>query len=171
MKKLFSSIILLVLTGCAAQTDVNDGVDANREILDAGDFTIFAPSDWEFTQEMGTDSIVGKFSDGEMILRFAYGLYTGDFTNDSVYFEDPSAYTVTEETIDGLEAKIYVPNEASSGKPTVLFIANPKGIEPCTEDVCILNQENFEMLGDNLNEEELALALQIFRTVDFKQYE
>src|SRR3989338_1633501 len=127
MKKLFSSIILLVLTGCSAQTEVNDGVDANQETL-----------------------------------------YAGDFTNDSVYFEDPSAYTVTEETIDGLEAKIYVPNEASSGKPTVLLIANPKGVEPCTEDVCIMNQENFEMLGDNLNEEELALALQIFRTVDFK---
>lgn len=168
MKKLFFSICLLVLTGCTAQTDVNDGVNTNWQTLDAGEFQISAPAGWEFIPEMGIDSTVGKFSGGEMTLRFDYGLYSGDFANNSTYFKNPTAYTVTQENINGHEAKIYVPNEVAPDKPTVLFIANPNGVEPCTDEVCVLNQQNFEMLGDNLSEEDLALALQIFRTVDFK---
>lgn len=162
MKKYLLSL-LLILTGCAAQTQ--EVVD--WEILDAGDFTILAPSGWEFTPEMGIDSKVGRFSGDGMTLVWDYGMYSGDFSNNSVYFEDPSAYTVTQETVDGLDAKIYIPNRSGEGKPTVLFIENPKGAEPCTEDVCILDQENFEMLGDNLSEEEVILAIQIFKTVDF----
>ena len=128
-----------MLAGCSTQD-----VALQEERLDAGDFTILAPEDWTFTPLVGTDSTVGQFSNGEMTLSFDYGMHTGDFSRDSVYFEDPSAYTVVEETINGLEAKIYAPNEASSEKPTVLFIAHPKGVGPCTEDICAL-EENFQM--------------------------
>lgn len=167
---LFIFGLLLITTGCATQTESEPqiGGSANWITLDAGDFTILAPSGWEFIPEMGIDSTVGKFSDNEMTLVFDYGMYTGDFSNNSVYFEDPSAYTFFEEIIDGFEAKIYVPNEANAEKPTVLSIENINEVKPCTEEVCILSQENFEMLGDNLSEEQIDLAIQIFRSVDFK---
>lgn len=163
MKKLFSSLsLLLILAGCSTQEVV---LQEGR--LDAGDFTILALEGWEFTPLVGFDSTVGEFSDGEMTLSFDYGMYAGDFSSNSVFFEDPSAYSVIEETIDGLEAKIYVPNEASSERPTVLFIAHPKGIGPCTEGVCA-PEENFQMLGDNLTQEQVDVTLEIFRSVDFK---
>lgn len=162
MKKLLTSALaLFFLFGC--ETPVEP-----FEVLDAGLFSLLAPEGWTYTPLMGIDSTVGEFSNGEMTLRFDYGMYTGDFTNNSVYFEDPSAYTAIEEIIDGFSAQIYVPTQANSGKPTVLSIMNINDVKPCTEDVCILDQENFEMLGDNLTEEQVELALQIFRTVDFE---
>ncbi|MFA6024771.1 MAG: hypothetical protein WC777_06295 [Candidatus Gracilibacteria bacterium] len=165
MKKyVFILGLFLITTGCATQTEA----DPQGVILDAGDFTILAPSDWAFIPKMGIDSTVGQFSDGEMTLIFDYGVNAGVYSNNSVYFEDPSAYTVTQEIIDGFEAKIYVPNEANAEKPTVLSIENINDVKPCTEEVCVLNQEDFQMLGDGLNEEQMALALQIFRSVDFK---
>lgn len=142
--------------------------DLDWVTLDAGEFTILAPEAWQFMPLMGIDSTVGKFSDGEMTLSFDYGFYTGDFMNNSVYSENPSAYLVEELFINGLAAKIYLPKESGSDKPTVLFVKNPRGMGPCTEGVCGLEQENFEMLGDNLTEEEMSVAVQIFKSVDFK---
>lgn len=176
MKKILIALSLFILVvGCGPRLEDtprvgygDDGLDDKRVTLDAGDFTVMAPTGWVFTPKMGIDSTVGEFSGNGMTLIFDLGMYTGDFTNNSVYFEDPTVYTVTEATIDGLKSKIYVPVVSSGEKPTVLSIENPKGAEPCTEEVCPLNQENFEMLGDSLNEEQVALALEIFRSVDFK---
>lgn len=168
MKKYLLALgLFLLVTGCVPQKEVKPQtgyVDketyANWQTLDAGDFTIQAPSGWIFTPEMGIDSTIGKFSGDGVTLIFDYGMYSGDFSNNSVYFEDPSAYMITEEIIDELPAKIYVPNDSSVAKPTVLFIEDTNGP--------ISSQENFEMLGDDLNQEQIALAVQIFRTVNFK---
>lgn len=158
----------LLITGCATQMDGDSANWETWESLDAGGFTVQAPAGWEYTPEQGIDSILGKFSNGEMTLLFIYGVNTGEFSGNSVYFEDPSAYTVIEESIDGFQAKIYIPAEVGGEKPTVLSIANINHFGPCTEDICVMGQENFEMIGEGLNEEEIDLAIQIFRTVDFK---
>lgn len=164
MKKLLTSAFLvLMLAGCSTQD-----VALEEGMLDAGEFTISAPEGWVYTPLVGMDSIVGEFSNSEMTLRYDYGVHTGDFVNNSVYFEDPSAYTVMEETIHGLSAKIYIPNDTNSDKPTVLFIAHPMGVGPCTEGVCA-SEENFQMLGDDLTVEQVDVALEIFRTVDFTE--
>ncbi len=158
--------VAVFLTACAteplqeseeeAQMGYGDNaVYANWDLLDAGDFTVLAPSDWEFTPEMGIDSIVGKFSNNEMALIFSYGIYSsGDYLNDSSYLEDASVYTVEQEIIDELEAKIFIPKEEGEGKPLVMSIK--------------MDQKNFEILGEGLNQEQILLALEIFRSVNFK---
>src|SRR5258708_37998602 len=61
---------LLVSNGaqCKAQTP-----PAGWLKLDAGPFSIFAPSGWEFHQLVGVDSYVGEFVGDGVVLRFDFG--------------------------------------------------------------------------------------------------
>lgn len=169
MKKISLFIGFLILASCSTQT-VKVETEISTEdwtTLDVGEFQVKAPKGWEYNPQMGIDSKVGEFSGDGMTLMFDYGAFSADFVNNSVYFEDPDAYRVTEETIDGYLSKIYVPVVPESDKPTVLFMGNTNGLGPCTEGVCGNQYVNLEILGDNLSEEEVEIALAIFKTVDF----
>lgn len=142
-------------TACVEPTLFNDAtketVPSDWAMLDQGDFTLYAPAGWTHTSEQGIDSAVGNFSGDGIILRYDYGNYSGFLDNGT---ED--AYDVTEETINGFEAKIATPKTTGEGR-TVLFFEN------------IRETARFSMSADDLNTEQEALALQIFHTIQFKQ--
>jgi hypothetical protein len=43
---------------------------------EAGAFSLYAPSDWEFHKKQGVDSYVGEFSGDGIVLKFDYGRYS-----------------------------------------------------------------------------------------------
>jgi hypothetical protein len=69
--------------------------------VDAGPFSILAPSGWEFHQLQGVDSYVGEFAGDSVVLRFDFGGYSN-----SLKEEKKPAYVVIHKSIGGRRAKI-----------------------------------------------------------------
>src|SRR5579871_2113884 len=74
-------VVLSLLTVCAwtqvPQTSAG-GLEGWHK-LDAGPFSILAPSGWEFHQRMGFDSFLGEFVGDGVTLRFDYGRYSSGY--------------------------------------------------------------------------------------------
>src|SRR5437899_1876992 len=120
---------LILLTLCAsAQVRRGDAAEATKcdgasvpvatcwHKLDAGPFSILAPSGWKFHQLMGVDSYVGEFVGDGIALTFDFGRYSTELRK-----AKKPAYIVTKESIGGLSAKIVSPRTAGNGITGVYF--------------------------------------------------
>lgn len=123
-------------------------------VLDAGDFILYAPSDWTLEEGTGYDSSVGSFSNGEIALEYDYGMYASEFKNNSNY--DENAYEVNEVNLNGFDSVIYTSSEEDGY--TVLNVIDPKG-----------EGLSLNLYVQGLNSEQEELVVQIFETIFFKQ--
>lgn len=84
--------------------------------VDAGPFSILAPSGWEFHQLQGVDSYVGEFVGDGVVLRFDFGGYSNPLKE-----EKQPAYVVIHKSIGGRRAKIVSPRTPGHGTTGVYF--------------------------------------------------
>jgi len=137
---------LLVSNGaqCKAQTP-----PAGWLKLDAGPFSIFAPSGWEFHQLVAVDSYVGEFVGDGVVLRFDFGGYPNPLKE-----EKKPVYVVVHESIGGFRAKIVSPTVPGNGL-TAIYFRNVGGANA----LCFW--------GQDLTSVQQELALKIFDTIRF----
>src|SRR5260370_29076040 len=64
--------------------------------VDAGAFSILAPSGWKFHQLQGVDSYVGEFAGDGVVLKFDFGGYSDSFRE-----EKKPGYVVVHKSIGG----------------------------------------------------------------------
>lgn len=130
---------------------VERSVPEGWEMIDGGDFTLYAPANWEFTEGMGIDSYVGEIAGDGVVLHFDYGMYTGNFAA-----SEEETYDIQYEIVSGQKAVIFTPKTTGEGL-TGIYVEAPRG------------EGNFTLYGENLTTEQEELAVQIFRTLKFKQ--
>ena len=118
--------------------------------VDAGPFSFFAPSGWEFRQLMGVDSYVGEFVGDGLTLRFDFGRYSNPLKE-----EKKPAYVVVHKSIAGFRAKIVSPTTPGHGI-TGLYFRNV-GL---SNALCLF--------GQDLTSTQQELALKIFETIRFR---
>jgi hypothetical protein len=117
--------------------------------VDAGPFSILAPSGWEFHQLEGVDSYVGEFVGDGVALRFDFGGYSNPLRE-----EKKPAYVVIHKSIDGHPAKIASPRIPGHGITGVYF--RNAG-----------NASALTLFGKDLTSTQQDLALKIFETLRF----
>lgn len=154
-------LAFIILTVCAtAQAARNnapavlncDGTSAAPTCwhkLDAGPFSILAPSGWEFHQLMGIDSYVGEFMGDGVALTFDFGRYSTELREAKT-----PAYVITKEPIGGLSAKLVSPRSPGKGVTGVYF-----GKIPGHDELCIW--------GTGLTAVQQKLVLKMFETIRF----
>ena len=106
-----------VFTGCkpsALEPDLT-------QTLDAKTFTINAPAGWRYIPEQGTDSQVGRFTNGTEILAFDFGWYSYNFSQ-----ETATTYTQTPLSIDGRQAFLIRPKKAGQGIVGLYVVVDAK---------------------------------------------
>lgn len=143
-------VVFMLLTVCASTqiTQPNSGNLDSWHKLDAGPFSISAPSGWEFHQLTGVDSYVGEFVGDGMTLTFDLGRYSTELRHAKT-----PAYIITKESIDGRGAKVVSPRTPGNGITGVLVRL---GVH---EALCLW--------GNNLSAEQGALAFKVFNTLRF----
>lgn len=117
--------------------------------IDAGAFSVFAPSGWKFHQLQGVDSYVGEFTGDGIVLRFDFGGYSNSFKE-----EKKPTYVVVHKSIGGLPAKIVSPKTAGHGVTGIYF--------PRT-----FGSNKLSLFGQDLTSTQQELALKIFETIRF----
>lgn len=117
--------------------------------IDAGAFSIFAPSGWTFHQLQGVDSYVGEFSGDGIILKFDFGGYSNAFKE-----ERKPEYVVVHKPIGGLRAKIVSPKMPGHGITGIHF--------PRT-----FGSSKLSLFGQDLTSTQQNLVLKIFETIRF----
>jgi hypothetical protein len=119
---------------------------ANWHKVDAGPFSILAPSGWEFHQLEGVDSFVGEFVGDGITLTFDFGGYSNPLKE-----EKKPAYVVVHKSIGGFRAKVVSPRTPGHGIMGVYF----RDIGHATA-LCLW--------GKDLTSTQEELALKIFET-------
>ena len=117
--------------------------------VDAGPFSILAPSGWEFHQLQGVDSFVGEFVGDGVILQFDFGRYSNPLKE-----EKKPAYVVIHRSIVGRRAKIVSPRTPGHGITGVYFHN-------------VGNSNALTLLGRDLGSSQQELVLKIFDTLRF----
>jgi hypothetical protein len=117
--------------------------------VDAGPFSILAPSGWEFHQLQGVDSYVGEFVGDGVVLTFDFGRYSNTLKK-----EKKPAYVVTHKSIGGRRAKIVSPRTPGHGTTGVYFRN--------VGDAAALT-----LFGHDLTSTQQELVLKIFDTLRF----
>jgi hypothetical protein len=117
--------------------------------VDAGPFSILAPSGWEFHQLAGVDSYVGDFVGDGLTLRFDFGGYSNPLRD-----EKKPVYDVVHKSIGGFRAKVVSPRTPGLGVTGVYF-----------RNVGLSNA--FCLFGQDLTSTQQELALKIFETIRF----
>jgi hypothetical protein len=117
--------------------------------VDAGPFSILAPSGWEFHQLAGVDSFVGQFVGDGLTLRFDFGGYSNHLKE-----EKKPAYVVVHKSIGGFRAKVVSPRTPGRGIIGVYF-----------RNVGLSNA--LCLFGQDLTSTQQELALKIFETIRF----
>jgi hypothetical protein len=118
--------------------------------VEAGAFSIFAPSGWKFHQLMGVDSYVGEFIGDGVVLRFDFGQYSSGHLKKS---KRPS-YVIGHESIGGFSAKIASPRTPGHGVTGVYFRN-------------VGHSNGFFLWGQDLTSAQQELVLKIFETIRF----
>jgi len=119
---------------------------ANWHKVDAGPFSILAPSGWDFHQLEGVDSFVGEFVGDGIILRFDFGGYSNPLKE-----EKKPAYVVVHKSIGGFRAKVVSPRTPGHGIAGVYFRDVGHATALC-------------LWGKDLTSTQEELALKIFET-------
>ena len=117
--------------------------------LDAGPFSILAPSGWEFHQLMGYDSFLGEFVGDGVTLRFDYGRYSNGYLKSA----KKPAHIVSKRSIGGHSAKVANPRTPGSGLTGVY--------------VKLSRRNALWLWGENLTSAQQELVLQMFETLRF----
>ncbi len=117
--------------------------------VDAGPFSILAPSGWEFHQLQGIDSYVGEFVGDGVVLNFDFGRYSNPLDE-----AKKPAYAVVHESIGGSDAKIVSPKKPGHGVTGIYF---PK----------VSGSNKLCLYGQNLTSTQQELVLKIFETIRF----
>jgi hypothetical protein len=125
-------------------------VPASWHKLDAGPFSILAPSDWEFHRLPGVDSYVGEFVGDGIVLTFDFGHYSSGYIKK---LKRP-AYVLEKKSIGRHTAKIASPQTPGQGITSIYFS------KACDHNALYL-------WGKDLNGTHQQLALQIFETIQF----
>jgi hypothetical protein len=145
----FNTILSLIVS-CPSLPARAENLDDHRWTkLEAGAFSLDAPSGWEFHKKQGVDSYVGEFSGDGIVLKFDYGRYSNDLS-DAV----ASKYIITQEQVGGHKSKIVYPRTSGHGL-TAIYFAKVAG----SDKLCLW--------GQDLTESQQELALKIFRTIRF----
>jgi hypothetical protein len=117
--------------------------------VDAGAFSISAPSGWKFHQLPGVDSYVGEFVGDGVVLRFDFGEYSNPLKE-----EKEPAYIVIHKSIGGFRAKIVLPKTLGHGVTGVYFRNVGQSNRLC-------------LWAKDLTSAQQELALKIFETTRF----
>ncbi|MGB2644656.1 MAG: hypothetical protein WBG02_11550 [Candidatus Acidiferrum sp.] len=117
--------------------------------VDAGPFSILAPSGWKFRQLEGIDSYIGEFVGEGVVLKFDFGGYSYPLKE-----EKKPAYVVIHKSIGGRRAKIVSPRTPGHGITGVYF--RNAG-----------NASALTLFGKDLTPTQQELALKIFETLQF----
>src|SRR6266849_1661710 len=117
--------------------------------VDAGPFSILAPSGWEFHQLQGTDSYVGEFVGDGAALRFDFG---GD--SNPLKEEKKPTYVVIHKSIGGRRAKIVSPRTPGHWISGVYFRN-------------VGDSNALTLFGHDLTSTQQELVLKIFDTLRF----
>lgn len=111
------TVLLSVVASVSGGAESNTQMTVpNWQRLDAGPFSILAPSRWEFHQLEGVDSFVGEFVGDDVTLRFDFGAYSN-----SLKQEKKPEYVVVNKSISGFRAKIVSPRKPGHGITGVYF--------------------------------------------------
>jgi hypothetical protein len=124
-------------------------VPASWHKVDAGPFSILAPSGWEFHQLEGVDSYVGEFVGDGVVLRFDFGGYSNPLKE-----EKKPAYVVIHKSIGGYRAKIVSPRTPCHGITGVYFRN-------------VGYSSALTLFGHDLTATQQELVLRIFETLRF----
>lgn len=151
MKKLISFLFAASLLSACQTTEPIEIMPAGWEPLDAGVFTVSAPTGWEYEPMQGMDSTIGIIRGDDIELEFDYGMYSGFVDNGT---ED--LYNIEDTTIDGYEAQIATPKSGEEGLTIVYFESASDG-------------NRFNLYGRDLTGAEQTTVLQIFQSIEFKQ--
>lgn len=122
---------------------------ANWHKVDAGPFSILAPSGWEFHQLQGFDSYVGEFVGDGIVLKFDFGRYSN-----SLKEEKKPTYVVIHKSIGGRRAKIVSPRIPGHGI-TGAYFRN------------VGDSNALTLFGHDLTSTQQELVLKIFETLRF----
>ena len=144
----FNTILSLVVS-CPSLPARAETLDDGRTKLEAGAFSLNAPSDWEFHKKQGVDSYVGEFSGDGIVLKFDYGRYSNDLS-DAV----APKYIITQEQVGGHKSKIVYPRSSGHGLTGIYFAK-------------VVGSDKLCLWGQDLTESQQELALKIFRTICF----
>lgn len=118
--------------------------------VDAGPFSILAPSGWEFHQLEGVDPYVGEFVGDGVVLKFDFGEYSNPLKE-----EKKPAYVVIHKSIGGRRAKIVSPRTPGHGITGMYF-----------RNVGYSNSA-LTLFGHDLTSTQQELVLKIFETLQF----
>lgn len=143
-----STLLCMVLASANAQGKPQS-LPADWLKLDAGPFSILAPSGWEFHQLPGVDSFVGEFVGDNIVLKFDYGEDSNPLKKDK-----KPAYVVIHKIIGGRRGRIVSPRTPGHGI-TGVYIRN------------VGNSQALTLFGRNLTSTQQELALRIFETLRF----
>ena len=116
--------------------------------LDAGPFSILAPSGWEFHQLIGVDSYVGEFVGDGVSLTFDFGRYSNPLE------EEKTTYVVINKSIGGRRGKIVSPRTPGHGITGVYF--HDAG-----------DSKALTLFGHDLTSNQQDLVLKMFMTLRF----
>jgi hypothetical protein len=143
-----STLLCMVLVSANALGNPQS-VPADWLKVDAGPFSILAPSGWEFHQLDGADSYVGEFVGYSIVLKFDYGGYSNPLKE-----EKKPIYVVIHKLIGGHKAKIVSPKVSGHGITGVYF--RNAG-----------NTSALTLFGKDLASAQQELTLKIFDTLRF----
>lgn len=135
--------------GCSSPRTFGQIPEKGWGTLDAGAFALSAPQGWEFHEEQGIDSYVGKFAGDGIKLHFDYGRYSNPL-NDAT----APKYTISDEKVGGRKAKIVSPRSPGTGL-TAIYSSKVKG----SDRLCVW--------ANDLTDAQQALVLKILRTIRF----
>jgi hypothetical protein len=118
--------------------------------LDAGYFSIPAPSGWQFKKLQGIDSYVGKFEGDGVRLDFDFGAYSNPLDE----AKSPT-YLISEEFVGGFRAKIVCPKKSGHGVTGIYFPA-------------LGHNNKLTVEGRNLDVAQRDLVLKMLRGIIFR---
>jgi hypothetical protein len=117
--------------------------------VEAGAFSLFAPSGWEFHTLQGKDSYEGEFVGDGVVLTFDFGQYSSPLNE----AKEP-VYVIAHESIGGFPAKIVSPRTPGRGVTGVYFHDVGRSNALC-------------LWGQHLTSAQQELVLKIFETIRF----
>ena len=148
------ALLCALIVGCESKRVEKEPTRASPQpsdwqSIDAGEVSIYAPPGWKFHRLQSFDSSAGEFVGDGIRLESDYGPYSNPLDE-----QHEPEYSVVQDRIDGLQARIVSPHSPGRGLTGVYFPAVPQG-------------DRFNLYGRDLSSSQQELALKIFRTIRF----